>query len=460
NPIPERLLPEGAIIVKPSDDDPVRGLKYSVPYFTDYKRWIEEYENNTGAKFILHTPKQMIPKHLEMQQTYHCDRTSAKRAGCKGQVSITIPVDQDRDIDTWIMHIEIVGHTKHPRDSSNDDCKVFSNDVRSFITDRIRHGLNIEGVSTLFKRRAKDLKVFRDALDEKSPIHYQGVWESLVKVKDIYDVWKDVVHSYQALDKGKKKAGRRTRPVASRHKAKASIDIEEDDRVRRERARELKGITKMSEGKWSVVSSKNNDLYEVKNKRQDGILDHFTCTCKDYKRRKKPCKHVHAVTMCWDRQWEQGNTVKPEIIDITEDDAATVEPEIIDLTNDDVTVGLSEADMSMSSAISSMFDHSEVDISMVSTWKTEIELTEDDIDGVSEIEDLAKGVGAQLTNRGTEERLARIRSQLDGIRKILERAAVSSAQMHLNDQDDQKRTIKRRKTSSTTSASYRSEHNL
>lgn len=111
NPIPELLLPEGAIVVEPSRDDPIRGLKYSAPYFINYERWIEDYGKSTGAKFKMITRKGKTPEYQEAK-TYFCDQGSvfmSRGTGCEGQITITLPKDESPET----MEIEIIGHTKH-----------------------------------------------------------------------------------------------------------------------------------------------------------------------------------------------------------------------------------------------------------------------------------------------------------------------------------------------------------
>jgi len=46
-----------------------------------------------------------------------------------------------------------------------------------------------------------------------------------------------------------------------------------------------------------VISSDGNELYEVKNPHLDTSLRHFTCSCYDFERRKRWCKHILPVTM-------------------------------------------------------------------------------------------------------------------------------------------------------------------
>ncbi|KAF9342787.1 hypothetical protein BGX34_007664 [Mortierella sp. NVP85] len=136
------------------------------------------------------------------------------------------------------------------------------------------------------------------------------------------------------------------------------------------------------------------------------------------------------------------DVVVREVIDLTEDDGGDAGAEI-DLTGAGGTVGekdidLSEADVSMVSALNMMFDFSDDDNFMVSTNGPKV--------------DLVKGDAAQPAKRGVEERLDLIRSRLDGIRYLDEdplkrlEMAVSSALESVGDR------VKRRKKSNTSEA--------
>lgn len=73
DPVPKHLLPKGATMVKSSPAKSNRGLVYSVPYHTDYKRRIVDYGKYTGAKFILKPSRR-----LGMKEEYCCHPEGAR----------------------------------------------------------------------------------------------------------------------------------------------------------------------------------------------------------------------------------------------------------------------------------------------------------------------------------------------------------------------------------------------
>ncbi|KAF9347123.1 hypothetical protein BGX34_003386 [Mortierella sp. NVP85] len=78
-----------------------------------------------------------------------------------------MPKEQGPDENTRTMHIESLGHTKHPK------------------------GIKYKmlGAKDISPSQANDLKGFRESLKSKPSIHYQGVWETVVKAQQIYDTW-------------------------------------------------------------------------------------------------------------------------------------------------------------------------------------------------------------------------------------------------------------------------------
>ncbi|KAG0217916.1 hypothetical protein BGX31_000097 [Mortierella sp. GBA43] len=177
DPVPKHLLPKDATMIKSSSERSNRGLVYSVPYHTDYKRWIVDYGKCTGAKFILKPSRR-----LEMKEEYCCDTRL-----CKGGI-VVIKKEQGA-VDLWTLHVEITGHTKHPAVTT---CHSFADDIRGIIVDYIRDIMPIKDAQSLFHNREADLKEFRKSLCSRDAIRYQGIWETSLNVKVVYDLWRDV----------------------------------------------------------------------------------------------------------------------------------------------------------------------------------------------------------------------------------------------------------------------------
>ncbi|KAF9957483.1 hypothetical protein BGZ65_002023 [Modicella reniformis] len=162
-------------------------------------------------------------------------------------------------------------------------------------------------------------------------------------------------------DTGSKKS------VPQRYRTKGSVsrDLEGDQR-RQERALSLmEGIQKISKGCWSVPSSGGDKWYKVKRPQKDIEFTRCSCTCEDFRRRKRKCKHIFAVLMYHTKQGPDLDTIE-----------AAVETEI-DFT---------EANTSMVSVIGLESSDSEADISMVSTAAA-IDFLEDVSTGEQEIHD-------------------------------------------------------------------------
>ncbi|KAF9957482.1 hypothetical protein BGZ65_002022 [Modicella reniformis] len=137
---------------------------------------------------------------LATKDTYQCHHspgTASKKGHCGGKIIIYTPIvlKKDKDEDEWIIQIEIFGYTKHPE----KDKRI--NGVLDFIADNLRRELDVEGLSALLKNRKRAFTEYRKTLGSKSPIRFQGVWESRVSIRDIYDMWMEVVNAYQIFDK-------------------------------------------------------------------------------------------------------------------------------------------------------------------------------------------------------------------------------------------------------------------
>lgn len=157
-----------------------------------------------------------------------------------------------------------------------------------------------------------------------------------------------------------------SRVICTRGNRKRSL---KSDLQRKERAMELLGgIIKISKGQWSVQSGEK--LYSIKNRRLDTVLNHFTCTCKDFQHWKRWCKHILAVTIYHHRQ---ENPIEPVTIDLTEDDDdAAVEPEI-DLSEDGAAASETEINLTEDgTAVESVIDLTGPDTLTTSTTEPEI----------------------------------------------------------------------------------------
>ncbi|KAF9344511.1 hypothetical protein BGX34_005602, partial [Mortierella sp. NVP85] len=330
DPIRKPLLPKGATMVEPTRDDPSRGLVYLVPYFKEYERWIEDYGESTGAKFKMTTRKEPILGR-PTRDMYYCDQNLVFKStgtGCEGRIAITLPKVGDSDT----MKIEIFGHTKHRRAPSDDSRTETLKKVHDFIGTCIRNTLMSKASLYLSKKRALEMKRFRETLVQRAPIRYQGVWEISVPVESVYDIWKELV-GRQNRENCRNKSTRGAKPVIRRTNPMTRQNMEKEDQARQERALDvMEGVKRVSEGCWSVASSENPErLYQVQNGRSG-----MTCTCKDFEtRRGKPCKHVYAVMLHSTPERTRQDVVAREVIDLTEDDAGSAAVETAPTRDDD-----------------------------------------------------------------------------------------------------------------------------
>ncbi|CAG8486038.1 15948_t:CDS:2 [Dentiscutata heterogama] len=93
------------------------------------------------------------------------------------------------------MTIKYTHHTNHIPGSNNDIGNLrISNEVRNWIADRIRDGLNVKGIHRLFQKRARDISKIWQEHDKKNAVHIR---DNLVTRDDIYNIWKEVIKESQ-----------------------------------------------------------------------------------------------------------------------------------------------------------------------------------------------------------------------------------------------------------------------
>ncbi|KAF9346782.1 hypothetical protein BGX34_003614 [Mortierella sp. NVP85] len=337
SPIPANMLPTDATM----DGSQVHSLRYSVPSDTDCKKWVEEYGKTTEANFSLLASN----GPTDEEETYRCDIPS-----CGGRISI-MSKEQGLDGNTRTTHIQIFGHTKHPKDAKNEARRQSTTKALDFVAHHIRGVLGTKDISP---PQANDLEGFLESLKSKPSIHYQGVWETVVKAQQIYDTWKKVVRENQPR-KIKTKTIQRLRDGSTWAVSSSSkLERQRDDQARQDRSVELvSGIRELTSDSWSILSSGKTQAYEVKRSQECPPsqflgLGQSTCTCMDFKKRGLPCKHIHAVSTFL-QQGQKRTDVEDEVsssdpIDLTQDD---IDPEdVIDLTQEEIP--LSDLDINLS----------------------------------------------------------------------------------------------------------------
>ncbi|KAK3821043.1 MAG: hypothetical protein J3Q66DRAFT_96494 [Benniella sp.] len=97
---------------------------------------------------------------------------------------------------------------------------------------------------------------------------------------------------------------------------------------RRKRAEKLlNGVRRVSDNRWTVLSSRKSRRYMVATPRQGLSSNHCTCSCLDFKYQKTPCKHVFAVTSFLDR-YERPDVVGPPTINPAEEGMLWIESNV------------------------------------------------------------------------------------------------------------------------------------
>lgn len=266
-------------------------------------------------------------------------------------------------------------------DASNETRKLSTARALDFVAHHIRKMLGAMDISL---PEAKDLKAFRESLKSKPSIHYQGVWETVVKAQQIYDTWKKVAREYLPREAKAKKI----RQMRESSWAVSSLDERElqrrQDQARQKRSVELiAGIKEDKRDSWLIWSSGKDQEYKVERPQEcplSEFLDRSTCTCLDFVGRRLPCKHIHAVSTFLQqgqKQMDLEDKADPsDPIDLTQDD---INPEeVIDLTQEeiplsDLDINLSQEDIDLNDLFngtrydSSLFDTAPFDTTLVDT---------------------------------------------------------------------------------------------
>ncbi|CAG8522987.1 10308_t:CDS:2 [Dentiscutata heterogama] len=148
------------------------GTEYIVPLDTDFEKWIYDFGYNTHTSYV-QVRTEYNTGNIEFRYTYKCHRSGkynsqagqnstkkarinqkdSKKIGCESTIIITKTKGNCSQ-----MIIKYTSHSNHILGSDNNIGTLrLSKQIRDYIAQRMRDGLDVKTISQIFRMRAHDL---------------------------------------------------------------------------------------------------------------------------------------------------------------------------------------------------------------------------------------------------------------------------------------------------------------
>ncbi|CAG8538093.1 33507_t:CDS:2, partial [Racocetra persica] len=175
----DQFLPAGATLIKRDKNPPrgksIEGIEYSISPDTDFHKWYKNSENRREHPITAGKDQSIKEPRPNQKLSKKCD--------CKSRIIVA----NTNTPNGKQMIIKYTPHTNHIPGSENDISILrLSKEIRNWITEHIRDGLNVKRINRLFQKNKTNAIIIKD---------------NLVTCDDIYNIWKEAIVNNQMKHK-------------------------------------------------------------------------------------------------------------------------------------------------------------------------------------------------------------------------------------------------------------------